>query len=177
MAPAGWGPSPASGGPPADRINGLPKHVVSGALGESGLIRNNSRLLPAGEAVARIRELRAAEGGDLVTMGRPTLARTLPGEDLVDELRLLVMPVVLGGGRSVFPMDGAKRPFEPASAKTAKSGAQVCVCRRATKAPAGAWGPRTGAPPPARPDRRPRTLARHRSGEERRGGSDRAGPG
>ncbi|MFD3731210.1 dihydrofolate reductase family protein [Streptomyces sp. NPDC058632] len=127
-----------AGDPFADRINSLPKYVVSSTLGESELTWNNSRLLPAGEAVARIRELRAAGGGDLVMMGSPTLARTLLSEDLVDELQLLVMPVVLGGGKSVFPMDGAKRPFELVSATTAKSGAQVCVYRRATETPAGA---------------------------------------
>ncbi|WAX79903.1 dihydrofolate reductase family protein [Streptomyces sp. KMM 9044] len=120
----------------ADRINGLPKYVVSGTLGESDLTWNNSRLLPSGEAVARIRELRASEGGDLVTMGSSTLARTLLSEDLVDELQLLVMPVVLGGGKSIFPVDGTKRPFELASATAAKSGAQVCVYRRVSKAPA-----------------------------------------
>ncbi|SDC05410.1 dihydrofolate reductase family protein [Streptomyces prasinopilosus] len=127
-----------AGDPFADRINGLPKYVVSGTLGEADLTWNNSRLIPAGEALARIRELRAAEGGDLAMMGSPTLARTLLGEDLVDELRLLVMPVVLGGGKSIFPADGAKRPFELVSSTAAKSGAQVCVYRRAAPAPAGA---------------------------------------
>ncbi|MFF0117201.1 dihydrofolate reductase family protein [Streptomyces prasinus] len=127
-----------AGDPFADRINGLPKYVVSGTLGEADLTWNNSRLIPGGEAVARIRELRAAEGGDLAVMGSPTLARTLLGEDLVDELQLLVMPVVLGGGKSIFPSDGAKRPFELVSSTAAKSGAQVCVYRRAAQAPAGA---------------------------------------
>ncbi|MGW5970407.1 dihydrofolate reductase family protein [Streptomyces sp. NPDC055186] len=119
-----------AGDPFADRINGLPKYVVSGTLTESDLTWNNSRLIPGGEAVARIRELRAAEGGDLAMMGSPTLVRTLLGEDLVDELQLVVMPVVLGGGKSIFPVDGAKRPFELVRATTAKSGAQVCVYRR-----------------------------------------------
>ncbi|GAB2805956.1 dihydrofolate reductase family protein [Streptomyces chlorus] len=125
-----------AGDPFADRINGLPKYVVSGTLGEADLTWNNSRLIPAGEAVARIRELRAAEGGDLAMMGSTTLARTLLSEDLVDELQLLVMPVVLGGGKSIFPADGAKRPFELVSSTAAKSGAQVCVYRRATEEPA-----------------------------------------
>ncbi|MGP3735767.1 dihydrofolate reductase family protein [Streptomyces sp. GDS52] len=120
-----------AGDPFADRINGLPKYVVSDTLTESDLTWNNSRLVPGREAVARIRELRAAEGGDLATMGSPTLVRTLLSEDLVDELQLVVMPVILGGGKSIFPVDGAKRPFELVRATTAKSGAQVCVYHRA----------------------------------------------
>ncbi|MFF3893299.1 dihydrofolate reductase family protein [Streptomyces sp. NPDC001812] len=123
-----------AGDPFADRINGLPKYVVSGTLTASDLTWNNSRLVPGGEAVARIRELRAAEGGDLATMGSPTLVRTLLSEDLVDELQLVVMPVVLGGGKSIFPVDGVRRPFELVRATTAKSGAQVCVYRRAAGA-------------------------------------------
>ncbi|MGY3201819.1 dihydrofolate reductase family protein [Streptomyces sp. TE5632] len=123
-----------AGDPFADRINSLPKYVVSGTLTESDLTWNNSRLIPGGEAVARIRELRATEGGDLAMMGSPTLVRTLLGADLVDELQLVVMPVILGGGKSIFPVDGAKRPFELVRATTAKSGAQVCVYRRAGEA-------------------------------------------
>ncbi|MBL3666431.1 dihydrofolate reductase [Streptomyces sp. M2CJ-2] len=120
-----------AGDPFADRINSLPKYVVSDTLTESDLTWNNSRLVPGGEAVARIRELRATEGGDLAMMGSPTLVRTLLGEDLVDELQLVVMPVILGGGKSIFPVDGVQRPFELVRATTAKSGAQVCVYRRA----------------------------------------------
>ncbi|MFF5155637.1 dihydrofolate reductase family protein [Streptomyces sp. NPDC000348] len=120
-----------AGDPFADRMNGLPKYVVSGTLGESDLTWNNSRLIPAGEAAARIRELKAAEGGDLAMMGSTGLVRTLLGEDLVDELRLIVMPVLLGGGKSVFPADGARRAFELVSTTAAKTGAQVCVYRRA----------------------------------------------
>ncbi|MBD9734755.1 dihydrofolate reductase [Streptomyces sp. H28] len=125
-----------AGDPFADRMNSLTKYVVSGTLGEADLTWNNSRLIPAGEALARIRELRATEGGDLAMMGSPTLVRTLLGEDLVDELQLIVMPVMLGGGKSVFPTDGAKRPFELVSTTAAKTGAQVCVYRPA-QAPAG----------------------------------------
>ncbi|CAL9464839.1 putative protein YyaP [Streptomyces sp. enrichment culture] len=128
-----------AGDPFADRMNSLPKYVVSGTLGESDLTWDNTRLIPAGEAVARIRELRAAEGGDLAMMGSPTLVRTLLSEGLVDELQLIVMPVILGGGKSIFPADGAKHPFELVSTTTAKTGAQVCVYRPATpQASAGA---------------------------------------
>ncbi|MER7574409.1 dihydrofolate reductase family protein [Streptomyces sp. NPDC126514] len=122
-----------AGDPFADRMNSLKKYVVSGTLSEADLTWNNSELIPADGAVGRIRELRAAEGGDLAMMGSPTLVRTLIQEGLVDELQLIVMPVLLGGGKSVFPTDGGKRPMELVSTTTAKTGAQVCVFRPAAE--------------------------------------------
>ncbi|MEV0961715.1 dihydrofolate reductase family protein [Streptomyces sp. NPDC049910] len=121
-----------AGDPFADRMNALPKYVVSQTLGEDRLTWHNTRRIPGDEAVARIRELRGTEGGDLVVMGSPTLARTLISEGLADELRLLVMPVLLGGGKRVFPEDGGKRTLELVSTVTSGTGAQVCVYRPAT---------------------------------------------
>ncbi|MGW2785187.1 dihydrofolate reductase family protein [Streptomyces populi] len=119
-----------AGDPFADRMNSLPKYVVSGTLGEAELAAwDNTTLIPAGEAVARIRDLRAADGGDLAMMGSPTLVRTLLAEGLVDELQLVRMPVILGGGKSIFPEDGMKRPLEHVSTVTAKTGAEVSVYR------------------------------------------------
>ncbi|GHD16994.1 hypothetical protein GCM10010313_45860 [Streptomyces violarus] len=63
-------------------------------------------LIPGDRAVARIRELHEAEGGDLAMMGSPALVRTLLSEGLADELQLIVMPVILGGGRTIFPGTG-----------------------------------------------------------------------
>lgn len=63
-------------------------------------------------------------------MGSPTLVPTLLSEGLVDELQLVVMPVLLGGGKTIFPDDGGKRPMELVSTTTAKTGAQVCGYRR-----------------------------------------------
>ncbi|MEU4488132.1 dihydrofolate reductase family protein [Streptomyces purpurascens] len=120
-----------AGDPFADRMNSLKKYVVSSTLGEADLTWNNTALIPGDQAVARIRELREAEGGDLAMMGSPTLVRTLLSEGLVDELQLVVMPVILGGGKTIFPGGGAKRPMELVSTTTAKTGAQVCVYRPA----------------------------------------------
>ncbi|MDQ0748615.1 dihydrofolate reductase [Streptomyces africanus] len=122
-----------AGDPFADRMNSLKKYVVSSTLGEADLTWNNTALIPGDQAVARIRELREAEGGDLAMMGSPTLVRTLLSEGLVDELQLIVMPVLLGGGKTIFPDDGGKRPMELVSTTTAKTGAQVCVYRPATE--------------------------------------------
>ncbi|CCK29916.1 Riboflavin biosynthesis protein RibD [Streptomyces davaonensis JCM 4913] len=118
-----------AGDPFADRMNSLKKYVVSGTLSDADPTWNNTELIPADGAVDRIRELRATEGGDLAMMGSPTLVRTLIAEGLVDELQLIVMPVLLGGGKSIFPTDGGKRPLELVSTTTAKTGAQVCVFR------------------------------------------------
>jgi dihydrofolate reductase len=62
-------------------------------------------------------------------MGSPTLVRTLIAEGLVDELQLIQMPVILGGGKSIFPEDGAKRAFELVSTARGKTGVQVHVYR------------------------------------------------
>ncbi|MDT0477206.1 dihydrofolate reductase family protein [Streptomyces griseoviridis] len=120
-----------AGDPFADLLNGLPKYVVTDTLGDAELTWQNTTRIAGGEALARIRELRAAEGGDLAMMGSPTLVRALLAAGLVDELQLIVMPVLLGGGKSIFPADGTKRPFDLVSTTTGKTGVQVCVYRPA----------------------------------------------
>ncbi|MEU3513390.1 dihydrofolate reductase family protein [Streptomyces longwoodensis] len=120
-----------AGDPFADRMNAVRKYVVSATLGEDLSAWDNSVLVPGSDAVARLRELRGRAGGDLLVMGSPTLARTLIGEGLVDELVLMRMPVVLGGGKSIFPEDGGRHGFELVSCTTAGTGAEVCVYRAA----------------------------------------------
>jgi dihydrofolate reductase len=117
-----------AGDPFADRMNALPKYVVSQTLGEDDLTWNTTRI-PGDEAVARIGKLRETGGGDMVVMGSPTLARTLLREGLVDELRLVTMPVILGGGKTIFPGDGALRALELVSTVAGGTGAQVGVYR------------------------------------------------
>lgn len=121
-----------AGDPFADRMNSIRKYVVSGTLGESDLTWDNTTLIPSDDAVAHIGKLRESEGGDLLVMGSPSLVRLLMSEGLVDEMRLIVMPVVLGGGKTIFPEDGALRAFELVSTTAAPAGAQVCVYRAAT---------------------------------------------
>jgi dihydrofolate reductase len=124
---AAW---PARAGDPfADRMNTIPKYVVSSTLGDDDLTWDNTTRIPGEEAVERIRELRAAAGGDLLVMGSPTLARTLLGEGLVEELRLLIEPVILGGGKSIFPDDGVMHTLELVSAETSGTGVHVSVYR------------------------------------------------
>jgi dihydrofolate reductase len=122
-----------AGDPFADRLNSLKKYVVTDTLGDDDLTWANTVRIPGGEAVERIRALRESEGGDLAMMGSPTLVRTLISEGLVDELQLIHMPVLLGGGKSIFPEDGAKRPFELVSTVRGKTGVQVSVYRPVTE--------------------------------------------
>jgi dihydrofolate reductase len=120
-----------AGDPFADRMNAIPKHVVTATLGDDELTWNNTSRIPGDEAVARIRELRESEGGDLVVMGSPKLARTLIADGLVDELRLMIEPVLLGGGKSIFPGDGGLRTLELVSTVAGGTGVHVAIYRPA----------------------------------------------
>jgi dihydrofolate reductase len=113
----------------ADQMNAIPKYVVSETLGDDELTWDNTSRIPGNEAVARIRELHESDGGDLLVMGSSALARTLLREGLVDELRLLIMPVILGGGKTIFPDDGALRTLELVSTVTSGTGVNVSTYR------------------------------------------------
>jgi dihydrofolate reductase len=121
-----------AGDPFADQMNAIPKYVVTGTLGDDELTWNNTTRIPATEAVARIRKLHDTDGGDLAVMGSPTLVRALLREGLVDELRLMIEPVSLGGGKSIFPDDGVQRAFGLVSAVTTGTGVLVCTYRPAS---------------------------------------------
>jgi dihydrofolate reductase len=121
-----------AGDPFADQMNAIPKYVVSSTLADDDLTWNNTTLIPGADAVTRLRALHETEGDDLVVMGSPTLVRTLLHEGLVDELRLIVMPLLLGGGKSIFPDDGAQRNLELVSTVTSRLGVNVCTYRPVT---------------------------------------------
>ena len=117
-----------AGDPFADKMNAIPKYVVSSSLGDDDMEWNTTRI-PGEQAVDRIRELR--ESSNLLIMGSAALVRTLLGEGLVDELRLMIEPVLLGGGKSIFPEDGGLRTLELVSTVTAATGTNVCIYRAA----------------------------------------------
>lgn len=129
---AAW---PARAGDPfADRMNEIEKHVVSRKLKESDMKWTNSHLVSADDVLGAVGRLRERTGGDVQVMGSLSLARTLISADLVDEYRLMIEPVTLGGGKRLFPDDGQARPLELVSSTTAKTGVQVCVYRPARAA-------------------------------------------
>src|SRR4051812_38864223 len=101
-----------AGDPFADQMNAIKKYVVSRTLTEDDLSWNNTTLVPGDNAVAEIAALRGREGGDLLVWGSPTLVHTMLAEGLVDELILMIEPIVLGGGKRIFPEDGVARPLQ-----------------------------------------------------------------
>ena len=113
----------------ADRMNSLPKYVASRTLTESDM-EWNSTLLTADDAIGAVRDLRARDGGDIQVMGSANLAAQLVAEDLVDEFRLMLEPILLGGGKSIFPSDGQARPVELVSVVPAGTGVVICTYRR-----------------------------------------------
>ena len=123
---------PSRGGDPfADWINGVQKYVVSSTLSESKLTWAPTTLIPGTDVVEAVGELRRRPGDDVGVMGSATLVRALLAADLVDELSLMIEPIVLGGGKSIFPADGEARTFELVSTTTAGTGVQLCRYQRA----------------------------------------------
>jgi dihydrofolate reductase len=83
----------------ADKMNSMPKYVVSNSLESADW--NNSTVI-SGDVAAEIAALKQAPGGDLLVAGSRTLVDALRHHDLVDEYRLMVFPVVLGTGKKLF---------------------------------------------------------------------------
>src|SRR5438876_88255 len=100
---AAW---PSREGEFADKFNTMPKYVVSSTLDTAGW--NNSTVLK-GDAVEEVSKLKREQEGNIVVHGSGRLAQTLLEHDLVDELRLMVFPVVLGSGRRLFGETSEKK--------------------------------------------------------------------
>ncbi len=123
---AAW--SGRSGDAFSNLMNRLPKYVVSSTLTDDDLTWNTT-LIPGDKAVAEISNLHKAAGKELVALGSPRLVETLIKENLVDELRLMIEPLLLGGGKRIFPDDGGMRTLELVSTVTAATGVNVCTYR------------------------------------------------
>ena len=95
---------PSREGEFADTFNGLTKYVVSSTLTDPESLWGNSQVVSLDDVAG----LRAGGGGDIVVHGSGTLVRALLENGLVDELRLMVFPIVLGGGRHL--LDGLPSP-------------------------------------------------------------------
>jgi dihydrofolate reductase len=121
-----------AGDPYADQMNAVQKYVVSRTLSaeEAASRWNNTTLLDGGDAIEAIRSLRASGGdGGLQVWGSASLARQLVENDLVDEYQLMLEPILLGGGKTIFPSDGRARTLELVSVKQAKTGVLICAYR------------------------------------------------
>jgi dihydrofolate reductase len=106
---------PSRSGELADRLNSLPKYVVSATLEDPGW--NNSTVLK-GDAVDAVSKLKKELNGEIVVPASFQLVRTLMEHDLVDELRLKIYPVVLGAGERLFGETSDKKPMRLVDTQT-----------------------------------------------------------
>jgi dihydrofolate reductase len=116
-----------AGDPYADQMNAIKKYVASRTLTEDDLTWNNTTLLSADDAVADVAALRAQDGGDLLIWGSASLVQALLAAGLVDELNVMIEPILLGGGKRIFPEDGSARPMRLVKSVTASTGVQICT--------------------------------------------------
>jgi dihydrofolate reductase len=103
----------------ADRLNSLPKYVVSSTIGHPRW--SNSTVL-TGEVVDEVTKLKQELDGEILVYASYQLGRTLIEHDLLDELRLVVYPVVLGAGERLFGATGEKKPMRLVDTKTIGDG-------------------------------------------------------
>jgi dihydrofolate reductase len=103
----------------ADRLNGLPKYVVSSTLEHA---RWSNATVLKGDVVDAVSKLKRELDGEIVVYASYQLGRTLIEHDLVDELRLVVFPVVLGAGERLFGETSDKKPMRLLDTKTIGDG-------------------------------------------------------
>lgn len=115
----------------AEPLNPKPKHVASTTLSEP-LERQNSKLLQ-GDVADAVAALKQEGGADLHVIGSAELVQTLTAHDLVDAFRLMIDPLVLGGGKRLFRDDESLRPLRLVDSEVTNTGAIL-----ATYAPAAA---------------------------------------
>jgi dihydrofolate reductase len=104
-----------------DPLNTKPKYVASTTLTDP-LEWQNSTVLQ-GDVAEAVAELKQQDGADVHVIGSAELVRSLIEHDLVDELRLMIDPVLLGGGKGIFRDDGARRPLRLVRSEVTTTGA------------------------------------------------------
>ena len=109
---------PSRSGELADRLNSMPKYVVSSTLEDPDW--NNSTVLK-GDAVNEVSKLKQELDGEIVVVASFQLVRALLEHDLVDELRLKIYPVVLGAGECLFGETSDKKPMRLVHTETIDS--------------------------------------------------------
>jgi dihydrofolate reductase len=116
---AAW---PSRDGEFADRFNSMPKYVVSSTLENPEW--NNTTVLK-GDLAEEVGKLKAERDGDIVVHGSAQLVQSLLEQDLVDELRLMVYPVVLGSGKRLFGETSGKKPLRLVDSKVVGDGVEI----------------------------------------------------
>ena len=115
---------PSREGEFADKFNTMPKYVVSATLDNPEW--TNTTVLK-GDAVDAVKKLKAEQDGNIVVHGSRQLAQTLIENDLVDELRLMVFPVVLGSGMRLFGETSDKTRLQLVESRTVGDGVLVLI--------------------------------------------------
>ena len=115
---------PSREGEFADKFNSMPKYVVSSTLDQPEW--NNSTVLK-GDVMEEVGKLRQEQDGDIVVHGSARLVQTLIEHDLVDELRLMVYPVVLGSGKRLFGDTSDKKPLRLVDSKVVGDGVAILI--------------------------------------------------
>jgi dihydrofolate reductase len=113
----------------AEPMNTKPKHVASRTLADP-LEWQNSSVLPE-PLPAAIAALKEQDGGDLLVIGSTVLVHSLLQHGLVDELRLMIDPVLAGGGKRLFPDDGELRPLRLVAHEVTTTGTIIATYRPA----------------------------------------------
>ncbi len=113
----------------ADKFNSMPKYVVSSTLEQAEW---NATVLK-GDVVEEVSKLRQKPGADIVVHGSAQLVQTLLEHDLVDELRLMVFPVVLGSGKRLFGETSEKKRLRLASSKMVGEGIAILIYEPASR--------------------------------------------
>jgi dihydrofolate reductase len=121
---AAW---PSRDGEFADKFNSMPKYVVSRTLRNPEW--NNTTVLE-GDVLHAVAKLKEQLNGDIVVHGSPQLVQTLLEHDLIDELRLMVYPVVLGSGKRLWGETSDKKPLRLTESKTVGDGVSIIVYER-----------------------------------------------
>jgi dihydrofolate reductase len=122
---AAW---PSREGEFADKFNSMPKYVVSSTLKDPEW--TNTTVL-AGDLAEEVGRLKREQDGDVVVHGSPQLVQALLERDLVDEVRLMVFPVVLGSGKRLVGETSDKKRLQLADSKTVGDGVAILVYRPA----------------------------------------------
>ena len=125
-------PNQPGGTSMVDYINSAPKYVVSTTL-EEPLEWNNSTLIDGNEFAEEIAELKRQSGKDITILGSGALVRSLLREGLLDELRLMVYPIVLGGEKRLFDSGDDRKPLELLDSRRFGTGVLFITYRLAGK--------------------------------------------
>lgn len=115
---------PSREGEFADKFNQMPKYVFSSTLSEPEW--DNSTVL-SGDLAAEVTKLKEEVDGVILVAGSARLVQALIEHDLVDELRLMVFPVVLGSGKRLFGETGAKKPLRLLDSQLVGEGVSILV--------------------------------------------------